>query len=689
MFKSVSKKVFNVLLLFGLALLVAVFNIFLIKAWLFGDGPANLSSIEVSYVSMANFLVRDFPQLSWAPFWYFGFPFYLFYTPVLPVLVAVLKVFSGVSFWQAYRVISGAGFVLGPVSLFFLVFYLTKDRLAALTSGFIYSIMPTIFNFILSSGEVRRDSFTSEFVDPRRLVNLARWGEGPHTFSLVFLPLAVLFYFKALKDRKASSILLAAGFTAATALTNAIGLYALAAFLILIFLVEIFFKAKKRTETLLVSFLVGLFAYGISAFWYNFAFIGTFFGEGEGILKVWVSLFPWGWVFLVIGVFGVLSLLKKFVKDAACASVLLWTLALFAIVGTYYFSAPPEFFKERIELAPQALRYMTEIDMGMAALVGLAIGAIAKRLSKKNKVLGGVFSLLSGGVIIGACVFYGALYGPAIQGSLGANVDLSKTHEKKLASFLAENIDSTKGERVYITGNPAFFLNFFTDVWQLRGGLYQAMAHPWPSHIYYQLGAGKDPEIAKAWLKVANTKYAVIVPGPEVEQKDKFKIFSLAAVIDGSMIYKVTLTNTSPVKIVNLGAMQVLFTPAKGDDKGPILAYLGWLEKIKEQEASFEKVNNNLYKIKAQVGQGEGILVQMTADKGWKAISPQGKIGIAKDPLGFLVLVPAAPGEYEITLSHHRTGVVWLGYLMTVLTLGAAVLFLRVGKTETWLSIKK
>lgn len=682
MFKSLSKKFLEAVFCLLLASLVAAFNIFLIKSWFFGDGPAALSSIEVSYVSMANFLVSNWPHLSWAPFWYFGFPFYLFYTPVLPVLVAALKVFSGVSFWQVYRWVSGAGVVLGPVSLFFLIYWLTKNKIAALASGFIYSIIPNVFNFILASGEVRKDSFTPEFVDPRRLVNLARWGEGPHIFSLVFLPLSVLFYFKSLKDRKASSILLAALFTCLTALTNAVGLYALALFLFSAFLVEIFFKPKRRTENLLVTALVALFAYGLAAFWYNPSFIGTFFGEGGGILRGWVNLFPWGWFFLVIGAFIVLLILKKLVKDAAAASVLLWTLALFAIVGTYYFSAPPEFFKERIELAPQALRYMTEIDMGMAALVGLVIGFLAKRLSAKNKVLAGGFSLLSGGVIIGACVFYGLLYAPAIQKSLSANVDLSKTHEKKLASFLAENIDSTKGERVFITGNPAFFLNFFTDVWQLRGGLFQAMTHPWPGHIYYQLGAGKDPEIAKAWLKAANTKYAVIVPGPEVEQKDKFKIFPLAAAIEGTMIYKVPLVNTSPVKIISLNTMQTLATPQKGDDKKPILAYASWVEKIKGQEVSFEKVNNNLYKIGAKVGEDEGILVQMTADKGWKATSVQGKIRTGKDPLGFLVLVPSETGEYEISLSHRRTGTLWFGYFVSLVTLVGAGCLLRQRKLK-------
>lgn len=657
---------------------IIAFNLYLLYPWFLGSGPANLGSIEVSYVSMAKLLIDNWPHLSWVPIWYLGFPFHLIYVPVLPTLIAFSHALSNLTIWQTYRIWTGIGLVLTPVSLFFLVLSLTKNNRAALSSGILYSIMPSVFNFILPSGEVRADSFSHEFYDPRRLVNLARWGEGPHIFSLIFLPLGALFFFKALKDGKASSILLAAFFSGLTALTNAIGLYALVLLLVWAFIVKMFFDPKKRGESFIAAVLVAAVFSGLIAFWYNWTFMSTFFSEGGGTLQNWINMFPWGVIFLVIITFLVLGALKKFIRNEILSSIFLWTLSLFTIVAVYYSSAPPNFWQERIELAPQALRYILEADMGMAASVGCFVAFLAKRISAKNKLAGNMFEFILLVAILAASLGYGFLYAPTAWKALGVNVDLEKTAERKMADFFATKVDSQKGERVFSAGNYAFYLNYFTNIWQLRGGLYQAKTHPWPEHIYYQLRTGKDPQITQAWLEIANTKYIAVIPGPEYEVKDKFQNLPLVATLgDGSLIYEVPLSNTSPVKIVNLSHMRNLRAPVKGDDKEAILAYASWLEEIPQQSAGFQRINNNFYKIKAKVNSGEGILVQMTADNGWKAASPKGGIEIKKDPLGFLVLIPDKEGDYEITLSHGKTGDMWLGYLVTLMTLAASFIILR------------
>lgn len=666
---TVIKKTIDRILLLSLALLILGFNLYLVWDWLWGDGPANLGSIEVSYVSMAKFLINNRPHLSWAPFWYLGFPFHLFYTPILPVLVAVIKSVTQASFWQAYRWISGAGLVLGPVSLFFMVWYLSKNKIAALISGILYSIMPNIFYFILPSGEVKKDSFTPEFFDPRRLVNVARWGEGPHIFSLVFLPLAGLFFFKALKEKNKLSIFLAAFFIGLTAMTNAVGFYGLVLFLASIFVIKMFFSPKGRKRNLILTLLMGVLTYGLVAFWYNLSFIGNFFGESGGVLKNWLNIFPWGLLFLIGGFFLLLFILKVVIRNEAIAAVFLWALVLLVIVAVYYLSAPPEFWQKRIELAPQALRLMTEVDMGLAALLGLVFGAITNSLTKKNKILGNFLALILGGGLVAVCFIYGWSYAPAVKESIQAKVKLEETEEKKIADWASANLDSTKGERLFLTGNFAFYLNYFSDVWQLRGGLYQAMTHPWPEHIYYQLRMGKDGKLAKAWLKIINAKYAIVDASSEIKYKGKFNILSLSEKLGESQIYRVPLANSSPVKIVNLKAMGELGAPLKADEKEPIFAYLDWFEQINPQKATFEKINNDHYLIKAKVGEGEGILVQMAYDQGFRATSNHGNCWVKKDPLGFMVLFPPKPGEYEVVLKHGRTWKIWLGYLISLGTI--------------------
>src|SRR3989338_2732652 len=113
---------------FILPLAIVAFNLFLFYPWFLGFGPANLGSIEVSYVSMARFLVANWPNLSWAPFWYLGFPFHVFYTPILPALMALTHLLGNISLWQAYRILTGLGLILAPASLYFLVFSATSHR---------------------------------------------------------------------------------------------------------------------------------------------------------------------------------------------------------------------------------------------------------------------------------------------------------------------------------------------------------------------------------------------------------------------------------------------------------------------------------------------------------------------------------------------------------------------------------
>src|SRR5207253_42929 len=74
-------------------------------------------SIEAAYITDARFIVDHFPDLSWNPFWYLGFPFEWFYTPLLPALVALLgKVIGDVP--AAYRVVAASGLALGPAALY-------------------------------------------------------------------------------------------------------------------------------------------------------------------------------------------------------------------------------------------------------------------------------------------------------------------------------------------------------------------------------------------------------------------------------------------------------------------------------------------------------------------------------------------------------------------------------------------
>lgn len=665
-----TEKIFISILGFLAALGILAVNYYLVYPWFSGNGPINIGSIEVSYVSMARF-IRDFgPNLSFAPYWYFGFPFHLFYTPFLPVSEFLLNNFSQISLWQSYRIMTGIGLVLTPVSLFLFAWYLTKKIVPAILTALSFTFLPSLFYYVLPSGEVAEDVISQGFFDPRRIVILARWGEGPHILSMVFIPLAGLFYLKALRRNKIGSIFLAALFIGLTALTNAVGLYGLVLLLLALFFSELTEKKKSLKDLWQPVLLTATLSYGLIAFWYNLSFVGTFFGESGGVLKNYLTIFPWGFLGLILLFVGLYYFFKKLVKNRAAKTAILWFLTLFLIVYVYYVSAPQEFSELRLELAPQALRLMTETDMAFSLLFGSILAWVITFLEKRGFALKVVGNLV-GVFLCGLVLVYGLSYLPFGQKAVSGEIDLNTTGEQEIAQWLADNTDQVRGERVYVPGNYGFFLNYFTDVWQLRGGLYQAKTHNWPEHIYYQINHGKSRLLANAWLKIANVKYIVVTTDASRElYKEyafpaKFKSLKQKYKEHGDIIYEVPLKGgTSPAKIINLEAFENLETPIKADDEPPIFAYVKQLDK--SRPADFEVINNDLYKIKANLKEGEAVLVQITYDKGFRAKSNLGGVKIKRGPMDFMILKPKQSGEQEITLRHGKTWKIWLGYLITI-----------------------
>ncbi|MBI2021510.1 hypothetical protein HYS93_01355 [Candidatus Daviesbacteria bacterium] len=678
------KKVLSVLITFVSAILVVIFlywlNYQMISGWLGKNGPANIGSIEVSYVSMGRFLV-DFGLpvggSSWAPFWYLGFPFHVFYTPLLPVLEAMLHKFWGFELWEAYRNLTGFAYIVGPVSLFFLAWQLSKRLIGGVVAGVLYSVLPTIFYFILESGEVAQDRFSADFWDPRRFTILVRWGEGPHLFSLIFIPIAGLFFARFLEKPKRVNLFLTAIFVGLVGLTNAIGLFATILLMASMAFVKFCQSDTNRSKNLLLFILAGVASLGLISFWYNLTFLSTFFREGGGTSNILISSFPWGWIAGFVAIFIAFILIRRFIKDFGLASSLVWFLLMFTVVATYYLSAPPDESAYRIELLPQALRYNAEVDLSMALLIGIFVGMISRLLERKWKMA----NIFTWALVIVFLVFSSTYIKPFVKTANQAAsevVDLEKTSEFKVAQALKEDVDLSKGERVFISGNYGFYLNWFSNIWQLRGGLYQASTNRWPDHIYYQLTNGKSPEIADAWLRIINAKYAVITtPGStelyhDTKNFERFENYPVKDKLGADIIYQIPLKKESLSKSINLDQIKNIKVPVKADDKERILRYINWLENSSPNQLDFKVINNSTYQITGKIDNREGILVQMTADSGWSAYDKANKVSarVSKDPLGFILLEPKKFGQIDIILKHSTTWQVWLGYLISFLTLG-------------------
>ena len=268
--------------------------------------------------------------------------------------------------------------------------------------------------------------------------------------------------------------------------------------------------AKKDADFIfLVKRMVafGLLAFGLLAFWYNLAFISTFFREGGQALNNWLVLFPWQMLVIGFFVFGFFLVLKKFLGHFnGLVFSIVWFLMLFGIVYIYYASG-----ESRLEYAPQALRLNTEADLALSILIGALVSNIylfslkIKGFYKIPAVLGALIIFLA---ILLALILSGRQllrilpqYAKPLSASKVGSIE--NTAEYRVSKKLKE-LTGGGDQRVFAPGNYGFWLNYFVDVPQLRGALFQSSTHFWPEHIYYQVTNGADGAISLAWLKIAN-----------------------------------------------------------------------------------------------------------------------------------------------------------------------------------------
>ncbi len=652
-----------------------------------GQYSQHFGSIEVSYIQMAKFIESSWPRFAWQPRWYLGYPMYVLYTPLVPFVEYLSSVFFGWSYSHAYRILTAFAYCAGLVTLYFFGRTLFKNSVSGIIAALVYALVPSIIAYRYA--EVANDSFLTHGIDPRRFTILVRWGEGPHIVSLLFLPVAALLLVKFLRTGGKRSLILGAVFSGLVALTNSVGTWG---FLILAFSLligEIVEQEKGAWKMLGVRMAVfGLLSFGFIAFWFNPLFISSFFREGSGTTAYWQSHFPWGWIVplggLSVYIFLAKKLLRRFIGTTAS---ILFFLIMYSLVDTYYASG-----SERLELVPQVLRLNTEVDMGMSLIVAASIAIFGYGLHKLHHyaffaamlitlVAAGVFSWPRQETLVRELPEYS-------QSAEEKGIDIKSRPEYKIAKEIELLVKGN--ERALLPGNYGFFFNYFSDLPQLRGALFQSAIHPWVEHIYYQIATGKDAQILLAWLKIANIGW-VVYPGPgELYQdftragQDKFaSVLSLENTVNGDTIYKVPLKDSSLAKVVpkTLSGVQ---KPKNAIDIEPINQYVTFLEERKGGLV-VETGANGEYTIKGDVPADALILFQQTYVPGWGAKASTGrKLETFSDPLGFILIKPKQGGFQEIKLSYNPPNPVLVGWMATLATIVASMIILIKVKTPLW-----
>ena len=589
-------------------------------------------SIEAAFITDARFIVEHFPRLSWNPLWYLGFPFELFYTPLLPSLVALVGAATG-DVLGAYRLVAAGGFALGAAGLYALARALGLSRAASLFATVVFVAAPSLSTLFLG---VFRDSsvFTGAALPlPWRLNVLVEYGEGPHVFGLSLSLLAAAALLRYLQRGGAVWFCTTVALFVAVALTNLIAVLGVA-----VLGVGCAFATARGTRSDLQAVRLFATAAILSLVWYSpgfaFAVVGfsTPGGEAGGTSS---ALLP---VILALVAF----VTRQIRATPRVQIVAFWLIAFGVILASWSWANLP--------LAPQPKRYALEFDVAVAVGGAILAATLASRATHRFIVREAALAAAAFVVALASLPGWAG-----VQVQIGPDPQWREWSERKVALWLADHL--TTGERAYLSGSHSFWVDVFADVPQVRGDVDFAGVDPWWTHVAYQINSANDPDTSVLWLRALAIRYAV-VPGPESSEiYHDFanpKMFEgrlpLATNIDGARIYAVDNVHPTPTLIAK---RDDLTPPSNAIDRPALERYVRALDAgLPTGRVDVHPTGIDGWDGGVDTPDGGTVLFRVAYDSGWQATVNDKPATLRPDAVGLLALdVPA--GSYRLNVTHH------------------------------------
>jgi hypothetical protein len=640
--------------------------LFALQAWVIaplfaGQFTQFRGSIEATFIANARFIAERFPDLSWYPHWYLGFPFELFYTPLLPAAVAFVGKLTG-DIPHAYRLVAATGYALGLPALYLAARELTRSRLAAILAAGAFLLLPSL-TYAFSPIRADGAAFSGTTVPaPWRLVALVEYGEGPHVLSLSIALLAIAATIRYVRAPSGLRLALAVAALVTVALTNLIGAFGVAVFLFAIAIANgpATAVAGKAGRLWRLGLLTVLFSLG----WYSLGFMRAFSQPGGGDTASFYVALP----IVALAVWIATGLLPLKRLPLGGDVVIIWLFAFGAIL------LPKQLLG--IGIAPQPIRYSLEWDAAFAIGAGIVLAALIQRASTHvlpRAVLTGLAGLAF--VIVGLPAWLG------VQPKLVADAGWEAWSERRVALWLADHL--RPGERAFLSGDHGFWLNVFADVPQVRGGQDFSAVNPWPAHAAFQISSGADAAISKIWLQALAVRYLVVTTPSSSEI---FHDFTNPAKFDGMFpvvfdergvrIYEVPLVGDPRAIVVS--SVADLRTPTNGIDRPALESYVGAVARGATSVATGSGLGH--WRVETQAA-GD-LIVREAYDSGWQASVDGKSVATGSDALGMLWLT-LPPGSHLVELDHrvHLDFLAGLG-IATLTGLVVLVRALRGGRSS-------
>jgi len=417
------------------------------------------------------------------PYWYLGTtPFRYLSGPILPLLLSILQgLLPGFSIFEIMFGVIGIFWTFGGIGVYWLVKSLKQTKGAedwqriAFGAAIFYLFGPIV-------------------------PFLFRFSDGLYLIAFSLLPFILFEYHKFLKTQTPKSSIVLAIAISFVILIDSLIIPSLALGLAAILLAT---TSWGKIETALKkTFFIFLVAILISTLWYTPGYWLTLLGApslgGVGALRVaeWLGkLLPTAFA-LGMAIFSV----KFFKRRDALRDFAFYWLFVFGFLTLIRFLSDPDFWLDWTA-------YGTELQLGLAMFLGVA----ASRIRVKKFLTVAVLILFLG--------IWSFIFNKFVLGTFQKNI--ADTVEYRISRQLREIAKG--GERVFLSGTSAFWLNSLVDIAQVRGGSDQAaVGSDWRKAVW-EVREGKDPQLSLEWLKKLKVRYLVVHTEDSREYYHDFK----------------------------------------------------------------------------------------------------------------------------------------------------------------------
>jgi hypothetical protein len=614
-------------------------------------------TVEGLIVAYARYARDRWPDLGWCRFWFGGMPFPNAYVPGVPLSVAAVSSFAHISAASAFHHVMAFMYCMGPVTLFWMAFRLTRSASWSFFAGLCYSLVsPSAF----LAPDIRRD-LGSLFWD-QRLHVMATYGDNQHVASLTLLPLAILALDLALEKRRPVYYVFAALALAAVPLTNWPGAIVLAC------AVVAYGLSIANGGVLIWARIAGTcaLAYAIAIPWMPPSMIVNTQADVQSLDPA-NRFGPRHLLYIAILAVSTWLLLRLFVAAKTPGYLRFFLLFFFYMaaitLGWYWFG---------ITLLAQPNRFHLAMEMGFTLSLIFAVQLLLERFTTLRRPITAAFAILC----VVQLVQYGSYARRLIRG-----IDITRTSEYKTARWFDGHM---RDSRVMVPGSTTFWMNVFTDTPQLEGCCLQSVRTQTIPYAIY----GIDTDIAAEnrafensllWFKALGVR-AVAVSGPH--STEVYKPFYHPHKFDGRLpvlwrdgddaIYAVPWQYYSLAHAMGPGDLAQR-TPINGVDTDPLIPYVAAIERTDAPELQVRWPDNETIEITGDLRPGQIVSVQENAHPGWHAAVDGVPRRVFADKLGFLTVVPDCIGSCTIKLHYDGGAEMRLAHWISLAAMVGAV----------------